>query len=78
MLNTCRSMLVKSQSCIVVFDLLLQQLYGILGQPSYVYFLRIFLFPLRTQTVCHSPHCEREQGNISFFILKLKLSFYDR
>ena len=39
----------------------------------YVYFLRIFLFPLRKQTVCHSPHCEREQGNISFFILKLSL-----
>ena len=27
---------VKFQSCIVLFDLLLQQLYGILGQPSYV------------------------------------------
>ena len=27
---------VKSQSCIALFDLLLQQLYGILGQPSYM------------------------------------------
>ena len=36
MLNSCSSMHVKSQSCIVLFDLLLQQLYGILGQPSYV------------------------------------------
>ena len=27
---------VKSQGCIVLFDLLLQQLYGILGQPSYI------------------------------------------
>ena len=27
---------VKSQSCIVMFDLLLQQLYGILGRPSYM------------------------------------------
>ena len=35
MLNSCSSMRVKSQSCIVLFDLLLQQLYGILGQPSY-------------------------------------------
>ena len=36
MLNSCSSIHVKSQSCIVLFDLVLQQLYGILGQPSYV------------------------------------------
>ena len=36
MLNSNSSMHVKSQSCIVLFDLLLQQLYGILGQPSYL------------------------------------------
>ena len=36
MLNSCSSKHVKSQSCIVLFDLLLQQLYGILGQPSYI------------------------------------------
>ena len=36
MLNSCSSVHVKSQSCIVLFDLLLQQLYGILGQPSYI------------------------------------------
>ena len=36
MLNRCSSMHVKSQSCIVLFDLLSQQLYGILGQPSYL------------------------------------------
>ena len=36
MLNSCSSMHVKSQSCIVLFGLLLQQLYGILGQPSYL------------------------------------------
>ena len=35
MLNSCSSTHVKPQSCIVLFDLLLQQLYGILGQPSY-------------------------------------------
>ena len=40
MLNSCSSMHVKSQSCIVLFDLLLQQLYGILGQPSYIRFCR--------------------------------------
>ena len=39
MLNSCSSMHVKSQSCIVLFDLLLQQLYGILGQPSYLIFM---------------------------------------
>ena len=38
MLNSCSSMHVKSQSCIVLFDLLLQQLYSILGQPSYILF----------------------------------------
>ena len=37
MSNSCSSMHVKSQSCIVLFDLLLQQLYGILGQPSYIH-----------------------------------------
>ena len=31
---------VKSESCIVLFDLLLQQLYGILGQPSYNLYLK--------------------------------------
>ena len=34
-LNSCSSMHAKSKNCIVLFDLLLQQLYGILGQPSY-------------------------------------------
>ena len=37
MLNICSSMYVKSLSCIILFDLLIQQLYGILGQPSYVH-----------------------------------------
>ena len=36
MSNSCSSMHIKSQSCILLFDLLLQQLYSILGQPSYV------------------------------------------
>ena len=39
MLNSCSSMHVKSQSCNVLFDLLLQQLYDILGQPSYLIFM---------------------------------------
>ena len=43
MLNSCSSMHVKSQSCIVLFDLLLQQLYGILGQPSYIVHQCVFL-----------------------------------
>ena len=42
MSNSCSSMHIKSQSCIVLFGLLLQQLYGILGQPSYMlYFCNI-------------------------------------
>ena len=35
MLNSCSSINVEFQSCTFLFDLLLQQLYGILGQPSY-------------------------------------------
>ena len=35
MLNSNSSMHAKSQACIVLFDLLVQ-LYGILGQPSYM------------------------------------------
>ena len=46
MLNCCSSMHVKSQSCIVLFDFLLQQLYGILGQPSYLHFsISVKLYP---------------------------------
>ena len=34
---------VKSHSSIVLFDFLLQQLYGILGQPSYMYLIVLSL-----------------------------------
>ena len=51
MLNSCSSMHVKSQSCIVLFDLLLQQLYGILGQPSYT--SSETFMPLKNQPSTH-------------------------
>ena len=42
MLNSCSSIHVKSKSCIILFDLVLQQLYGILGQPSYMEDIQFF------------------------------------
>ena len=60
---------VKSQSCIILFDLLLQQLYGILGQPSYVLYDKVLFVSYRlTLGELKPPLTPQPNGDAGFML----------